>query len=153
MRLPSSLISWLIPFMLIGCADDEEQSKHDWMDKQRAKMVRALKDPDSAKFRDEVLHRDALCGQVNAKNSMGGYTGYRRFVAGSLFFVIQGEPVQFDQVEDPTEVERQSEIINSLQLAKKAVYVAALDSGEDLPSTEELHIAEFAALWGEYCGS
>lgn len=146
------LIVFLIPLTLIGCTDDAEQGRRDWMDKQRAKMVRALKDPDSAKFRDEILHRDALCGEVNAKNSVGGYTGYRRFVAGSLFFVIQGEPVQFDEVVGEAEVNRQTEIINSLQLAKKAVYVSALDSGDDLPSTEELHLAEFAALWGEFCG-
>jgi len=35
----------------------------------------SLKDPDSAMFRNQV---DG-CGEVNAKNSFGGYVGYRRF--------------------------------------------------------------------------
>lgn len=54
----------------------------------------ALKDPDSANFRD--LHgisvaEDgplmAVCGEVNAKNSYGGYIGYNRFAytAGDVY--------------------------------------------------------------------
>lgn len=47
-----------------------------------------LKDPDSAKFRNlyEVAGmkddggNHAVCGEVNAKNSYGGYVGYRRFM-------------------------------------------------------------------------
>lgn len=41
-----------------------------------------FKDPDSALFRDLFLSNKAvptLCGEVNAKNSYGGYVGYRRF--------------------------------------------------------------------------
>lgn len=51
-----------------------------------------LKDKDSAKFRNvsffedkarssEKDHTGAFCGEVNAKNSFGGYTGYNRFTA------------------------------------------------------------------------
>lgn len=42
-----------------------------------------LKDPDSAVFKDvwHVGGGRALCGQVNAKNSYGGYSGFRPFVA------------------------------------------------------------------------
>lgn len=40
------------------------------------KAVRAeLKDPDSAKFKDELVVRTRACISVNAKNSYGGYTG------------------------------------------------------------------------------
>lgn len=43
-----------------------------------------LKDPESAKFRDitavEVGGTIVVCGQVNAKNAMGGYTGFKRFI-------------------------------------------------------------------------
>ena len=42
----------------------------------------ALKDPESATFKElNYVDGRALCGQVNAKNSYGGYTGFRRFVA------------------------------------------------------------------------
>jgi hypothetical protein len=47
-----------------------------------------LKDPDSAQFRKTYFHRGksgvpVACGQVNAKNSMGGYSGFQRFVSGT----------------------------------------------------------------------
>lgn len=40
-----------------------------------------LKDPESAKFENVVLSHVLVCGQVNSKNSMGGYVGYKRFIA------------------------------------------------------------------------
>lgn len=57
----------------------------------KAAVLENLKDPDSAKFRDLKTSRDAfLCGEVNAKNSMGGYVGFKRFYsmghAGLTYF-------------------------------------------------------------------
>lgn len=43
-------------------------------------VSRELKDPASAEFRDVKVAGPAVCGQVNAKNSYGGYEGFRRFV-------------------------------------------------------------------------
>lgn len=44
-------------------------------------VLNSLKDPDSAKFRDLRTSRDLwVCGEVNAKNSMGGYVGFQRFI-------------------------------------------------------------------------
>jgi hypothetical protein len=49
-------------------------------------MVSAtLKDPDSARFRNQ----QGICGEANAKNSFGGYVGFQRFImlrAGSALF-------------------------------------------------------------------
>ena len=47
------------------------------------RVMDVLKDPDSAKFRGVKFFRrsGAGCGEVNAKNSMGGYVGYTWFVA------------------------------------------------------------------------
>ncbi|MBP5790611.1 MAG: hypothetical protein J6W29_10330 [Neisseriaceae bacterium] len=36
-----------------------------------------LKDPSSAQFRNQV----EFCGEVNAKNAFGGYTGFKKFIA------------------------------------------------------------------------
>lgn len=53
----------------------------------RKAVLAELKDPDSAKFQGEklkegwTLKTSVLCGQVNAKNEMGGYAGYRNFIA------------------------------------------------------------------------
>lgn len=43
------------------------------------------KDPSSIEFRNQQLHQKteygaAACGEVNGKNSFGGYTGYKGFV-------------------------------------------------------------------------
>lgn len=60
--------------------------------KVKAMVTDELSDPDSAKFRRVFISEFeegkgtatavlSLCGEVNAKNRMGGYVGYRRFVA------------------------------------------------------------------------
>jgi hypothetical protein len=70
-----------------------------------AKVVVAsgLKDPDSAQFRNIFVRQGktkrAICGEVNAKNSYGGYIGYRTFT------VLEGDTraliKQGDEVMDP----------------------------------------------------
>lgn len=57
------------------------------------KMQSTLKEPDSAKFRDtfyvghvgqDGLTRYSICGQINSRNSFGGYTGWQTFWGGFL---------------------------------------------------------------------
>jgi hypothetical protein len=49
-------------------------------------LAHSLKDPTSVQFRDvyvaqrSVAGQPALCGEVNGKNSYGGYVGFQRFV-------------------------------------------------------------------------
>ncbi|WP_068370921.1 hypothetical protein [Kerstersia gyiorum] len=51
----------------------------------RKPVLAGLNDPDSAKFRNEkfvgpwTFAHGNLCGEVNAKNMMGGYVGYEGF--------------------------------------------------------------------------
>lgn len=61
-------------------------------------VLAKLNDPDSAKIRNIRLFSDwtvdgsAMCGEVNAKNRMGGYVGYRRFnVLGSFYARIEDD--------------------------------------------------------------
>jgi hypothetical protein len=54
-------------------------------------MVAAqLKDPASAQFRGVELNSagTAACGQVNAKNSFGGYVGFQEFVSSAEAVLI-----------------------------------------------------------------
>lgn len=49
----------------------------------------ALKDPESAKFGQIYLNKNkdglsAVCGEVNSKNSYGGYVGPQRFISSGL---------------------------------------------------------------------
>lgn len=60
----------------------------------RKPVLAQLSDPDSAIFRNEYLPYgwsewrvagNILCGEINAKNKMGGYVGYRKFSSNSGF--------------------------------------------------------------------
>lgn len=44
-----------------------------------------LKDKSSAEFRNQK----GFCGEVNAKNSYGGYSGFERFIAANESMVVQ----------------------------------------------------------------
>lgn len=49
--------------------------------KEAKEAVRArLIDEDSAKFKIDYEKNGVICGQVNSKNRLGGYTGYSRFM-------------------------------------------------------------------------
>ncbi len=81
-------------------------------------VQKQLKDPDSADFRNVRLagmettgevHRGWICGEVNARNGFGGYTGFQRFAASieytgggrislSGLDFDNGDPVMFQQV-------------------------------------------------------
>lgn len=61
------------------------------------RAVRAsLKDPDSAQFKDVYANYTeefgvVACGQFNAKNSYGAYTGFKRFVSSGKSVIIEGQ--------------------------------------------------------------
>lgn len=64
-----------------GCVQVQDM-RFNW--KAKAVLTGALNDPDSAQFRNVVVVRHGelltLCGEVNAKNRMGGYVGFQRFM-------------------------------------------------------------------------
>lgn len=76
---------------LAGCGKERDPNAPPEMDEKaliaEAKMqiIATLKDPDSAQFRNVRWERKEslviLCGEVNAKNSFGGYVGFKPFHA------------------------------------------------------------------------
>ena len=57
---------------------------------ERVKDV--LKDAESARFRSEFVARDgAVCGFVNAKNSYGGYGGFKRYIVEPDRVMLDGD--------------------------------------------------------------
>lgn len=43
-------------------------------------LTQSFKDPESVRYREVYMSKSgALCGEVNAKNSMGGYAGFEEF--------------------------------------------------------------------------
>lgn len=61
--------------------------------KAKELLVRSFKDPASVQWRNTFVserHSVALCGELNAKNSYGGYIGFQRFLsvpAQDLFLI------------------------------------------------------------------
>ena len=47
-----------------------------------------LKDPNSANFKNERVSGVVVCGEVNSKNSYGGYNGFGRYMVqdGAVYF-------------------------------------------------------------------
>lgn len=63
-----------------------KNSKKSAVEQAKKALAETLKDPSSAQFRNVRLtpYKDGnvICGEVNAKNSYGGYVGFKSFVAG-----------------------------------------------------------------------
>lgn len=67
----------------------------------------SAKDPSSVEFRNPQIHQKtkygaAACGEVNAKNSFGAYTGYKPFVvteeSGGIYMQGNGDSKKFTEV-------------------------------------------------------
>jgi hypothetical protein len=56
-----------------------------WIEKGQSSVRSRLKDPASAQFRNSVVKRTSgtpvVCGEVNSRNSFGGFSGFKRFVS------------------------------------------------------------------------
>lgn len=67
----------------------------------QTRLESSLKDAPSARFQDRFVSRAGkrlvYCGEVNARNSFGGYNGFRRFIVGPNDpVIVDGEAPAFD---------------------------------------------------------
>lgn len=87
------VIAIVIPASLGACSPPPD-------DKLKERVKRELSDPASAQFRDLELHHSKLClkGEVNAKNRMGGYVGFKPFFARDSEVLIAESGVERVQV-------------------------------------------------------
>ena len=65
------------------------------MTTEQAKVRTELLDPDSATFRNSRIswmrRVPVLCGEVNAKNDAGAYSGSQRFISGATVRLYERE--------------------------------------------------------------
>ena len=93
--MSSARIIVLTALLLSGCSGGLEKQA-------RAALSSKLNDPRSAEFENlRKSKTDAngnylICGEVNAKNQFGGYTGFKPFVASSDG---KGSPIVADTAE------------------------------------------------------
>jgi len=105
---PSRIFLALIAFVGIGVAMTVFQGRPDPAAVERAAAAAApaypraeistaarahvranSKDPDSLQFRNEFTAKAGThCGEVNGKNSFGGYTGYKRFITNERTLLL-----------------------------------------------------------------
>ena len=65
------------------------------LEELRAPLRSMLFDPGSAQFMNEVnLKESVLCGEVNAKNKMGGYVGFKKFIRTQDFIHIEDSDIR-----------------------------------------------------------
>jgi hypothetical protein len=64
-----------------------------------------LKDPDSVQYKNlrYVAAKDAVCGQYNAKNAMGGYVGFHYFAVDADGVHVLRFPSELPRVQTTTE--------------------------------------------------
>lgn len=77
---------WTAALILAAAQAPAAQFPRDLTAEDRAMIERQVRreliDPESARFRwaPQMLESDIYCGFVNAKNHMGGYTGFKLFM-------------------------------------------------------------------------
>lgn len=77
---------------LTGCGKSD-------IDRAREAVAEKLTDPSSAQFRNERSKKDGwVCGEVNSKNAMGGYVGFKRYTV--IWKDGGGQAVSFEGVDE-----------------------------------------------------
>jgi hypothetical protein len=104
----------VVGFLLVACGQTSQEEI--FKKEVETAILLDLKDPDSAQFRygpyDIFPELKLACGEVNSKNSFGGYTGFQRFVFdnGSIAFQEGDTDVFVSQLNKCTDaVKRQTE--------------------------------------------
>lgn len=108
-----TLVVIIVIFMAQNATAALDESDTIVFNEGRSVITKDLKDPDSAKFRNEYIIRNPsnktwLCGEINAKNGYGAYTGYTRYIVGKVkqkivsFLESNGEDEVMDSMCDKT---------------------------------------------------
>lgn len=78
-------------------------TKDDLISKGEKAVAYSLKDPESAKFRNvrvsPYMGGYVVCGEVNAKNSYGGYTGFTRFFGDADAGTLEDSDARYPQTQ------------------------------------------------------
>jgi hypothetical protein len=107
--------SLIFLILLGGCSQDGSLQKS---------IISVLKDPDSARFGDVKYFKDYACYEVNAKNSMGGYTGRQVAFMNKIdnsWHVVRFEKTTIDNC------------INQFTAVDEKIIKRTTDNGEIIP--------------------
>lgn len=118
-----------------------------WPQKKEA-MVAAMRDPSSVQFREERLRAGGfLCGEMNAKNAMGGYVGFKRFAAFEGGYVLEGHSIS----SWPRDLREANGKLKLVEL--EANWLKTSAEVLNKPFDEEpFNTKRFEAVWESACG-
>jgi hypothetical protein len=120
----------------------------------REYVTKHLLDPRSAQYRNEFLsHRGVLCGELNSKNSSGGYVGFRRYISDEHHQYLQELGIlrraDWSHAEVMASLESQSEVMEEALALRKA------DPNFKIPSKDTLrelaNARLFDKMWKTLC--
>lgn len=81
-------------------ADKQRMADQNYILDNQDRLKNRLKDPASAQFRNvfisSISGKRVVCGEVNARNSYGGLTGFERFVAAPVIQVTESGMEAYD---------------------------------------------------------
>lgn len=104
--------------------------------KYRAAIIQVMVDPTSVLFRNEYFSGEFMCGEYNAKNRMGAYDGFERFisdtdnarVANATYTISGGNHIVFE-INSLVSIGRSDKLKTDIEKLKKLKY--------DLPYTDK----------------
>lgn len=118
---------------------------------ERAKQAVAslLLDPTSAEYRDAQLRGDWVCGELNGKNRMGAFVGFKRFLVHTDTQDAQIDP-EFSY-SDLFEAEDLCQSLTGNSYASTSSTVSACDRAAEQRASQLLQ-ARFDKDWAKNCG-
>jgi hypothetical protein len=141
-------ISFLVG-ALVGLAGCDAIPGTDAHKEAQAKRIvsSSLIDPNSAQFRNLVVNGEDVCGEVNAKNKMGAFVGFTRFVVD-----IIGDAAFMEEDFDYSDLMSADDLCSSaneytsastrLSACQRAIELRSTQAGQDL----------FQRRWARSCG-
>lgn len=85
-----------------------DQDLEKFVEKAKKNVTEDLLDPDAAKFRNLEIRETSsssgkkfitLCGEINTKNAMGAYTGFKKFSADNDSSIIVGSTSSYAAIQ------------------------------------------------------
>lgn len=87
------MIALLLMASMTTSSLEPRQAEQAGIERAQTMIAEKMKDPEAARFRNVQFNPETgvACGQVNMKNSFGGYVGYQDFIVKGDFALTRGE--------------------------------------------------------------
>jgi hypothetical protein len=124
--------------------------------KRREPLMASLKDSESARFRNERIAKSgALCGEVNSKNSFGGYVGFKRFILagqGASYLEDVGALGAWSPTDEQLRDQEETSVKLHVLKYNDEHRGIPLDMPSDTERREYANRRFFEAKWAKLCG-